>query len=519
MILRDEKLVLSATDLSKHLGCAHLTTLDLKVTLGELKRIYLNDPSVDVLVERGRAHEKDYVEHLRSQGFRICERPASVDATLEAMRAGFDAITQAQLHNKDWLGYADVLLKVSKPSALGDWSYEVVDTKLARETKAGTVLQLCLYSELLEELQEVVPELMHVISPGSDFEPESFRVHDYLAYHRLVKDRLQNSVSLSSDPPRTYPEPVDHCHICDWWSKCDNERRAADHLSFVAGISKSQIKELATRNVTTMKALAEAQVPLEPRPRRGSPEAYVRVREQARLQVQSRGRKVPLFELLPPVAPFGLTRLPEPSKGDISLDFEADPFVEPHGLEYLLGYITRDDDGSEQYHSRWARDSKSERANFEAFIDMVISRWEKFPDLHIYHFSPYEPAALKRLMGRYASRTEEIDRLLRAEVFVDLFQITKQALRAGIESYSLKQLEIFYGLERKTKLEDARRSLRAIEIELEMARPESLEENDVKIVEAYNREDCVSTLRLRDWLETLRSDLIEKGNVISRPMP
>lgn len=519
MIFRNGKLILSASDLSKHLGCAHLTTLDQKAALGELKRIYLNDPSVDVLKSRGQAHEAAYVEHFRSLGLRVRERPESVQATLEAMRAGFDAITQAQLHNREWVGYADVLLKVAKSSNPGDWSYEVVDTKLARETKAGTVLQLCLYSELLAELQGTLPEYMHVVAPGRDFQPESFRVHDYLAYHRLVKERLQDAVSLSPDDAETYPEPVDHCHICDWWMKCDRERRAADHLSFVAGISKSQIKELGTREILTMKALAEAQVPLSPRPKRGSPEAYVRVREQARLQILSRGREVPLFELLLVVVPFGLSRLPEPSKGDISLDFEADPFVEPHGLEYLLGFINLDEDGVERYQGFWAKDSKSERANFESFIDMVMERWKKFPDLHIYHFSPYEPGALKRLMGRYGSRTEEIDRLLRAEVFVDLFQIIKQSMRAGIESYSLKQLEVFYGLERKTKLEDARRSREAIEIELEMARPESMSQKDVEIVEAYNREDCVSTLRLRDWLEKLRSELIEQGNEIPRPVP
>ncbi len=44
-----------------------------------------------------------------------------------------------------------------------------------------------------------------------------------------------------------------------------------------------------------------------------------------------------------------------------------------------------------------------------------MARLQQFPDLHIYHFAPYEPAALKRLMGRYATREEEIDRLLRGK--------------------------------------------------------------------------------------------------------
>ena len=38
--------------------------------------------------------------------------------------------------------------------------------------------------------------------------------------------------------------------------------------------------------------------------------------------------------------------------------------------------------------------------------------------MHIYHYAPYEPAALKRLMGRYSTREAEVDRMLRAELFV-----------------------------------------------------------------------------------------------------
>ena len=48
------------------------------------------------------------------------------------------------------------------------------------------------------------------------------------------------------------------------------------------------------------------------------------------------------FELLPVEPGFGLTRLPEPSDGDIFLDLEGDPFVGEHGLEYLFGYLFKD---------------------------------------------------------------------------------------------------------------------------------------------------------------------------------
>jgi predicted RecB family nuclease len=94
-----------------------------------------------------------------------------------------------------------------------------------------------------------------------------------------------------------------------------------------------------------------------------------------------------------------------------------------------------------QYQGDWALARIDEKRAFEAFVDFVMARWSRFPDLHIYHYAPYEPAALKRLMGRYATREEELDRMLRARLFVDLYQIVRHGLLASVESYSIKRLE------------------------------------------------------------------------------
>ena len=152
---------------------------------------------------------------------------------------------------------------------------------------------------------------------------------------------------------------------------------------------------------------------------------------------------------------FGLTRLPEPSDGDVFLDFEGDPFVGEHGLEYLVGYLFKDAHGALVYEGDWAFTRADEKRAFEKFVDFVMTRWALFPSLHVYHYAPYEPAALKRLMGRYATREEEIDRMLRAGLFVDLYQVVRHSLRASVESYSIKRLEPFYGFERQTALTDA----------------------------------------------------------------
>ena len=144
---------------------------------------------------------------------------------------------------------------------------------------------------------------------------------------------------------------------------------------------------------------------------------------------------------------------------------------------------------------------------------------EKFPGLHIYHYAPYDPAALKRLMGRYATREEEIDRMLRAKLFVDLYQVVRHGIRAGVESYSIKRLEPLYVFERETVLADANVALANLQANLELDDIPSIADETKVVVRAYNKDDCSSAASLRNWLETLRAKLIAAGTDVPRPVP
>jgi uncharacterized protein len=329
----------------------------------------------------------------------------------------------------------------------------VVDTKLARETKGNTVLQLSLYSDLLTEMQGRAPEAAYVVIPGTNYIPETYRLADYAAFYRKVRRSLEG---FAANPfnEGVYPDPIQHCEICSWRDQCDAKRRTDDHMSLVAGISKTQIGELVRRGVETTGALATMPIPLQWRPDRGAMQSYERVREQARIQVEGRSQGGTLYEALPLIPGFGLFRLPEPSAGDIFFDFEGDPFVEAGGLEFLFGYLYAKPDGSHAYVSDWVTTRHEERTAFERFIDFVVKRQKQYPDLHIYHFAPYEPAALKRLMGRYATREDDLDNLLRAEVFVDLYAVVRHGIRASVESYSIKKLEPLYKFVRSVSLGD-----------------------------------------------------------------
>ena len=490
---------------------------------GSLAAPSIPDPLLEVLLELGSAHERKYVEHLNAAGFELVEiegfdvTASAVTQTIEAMQRGAEAIVQGALSHDGWSGRIDALLRVEAPSVFGSWSYEAVETKLARATKAATILQLCFYSDLLTEAQGKAPERMHVVMPWSDFRPQHYRYADYSAYYRYVKQSLKSSVQ-GPDLGETYPDPKDHCDICRWRIVCAQRRREDDHPSLVAGISKLQINELQRNEISTMKHLSRMPLPLEWEPDRGSGQGYSRVREQARLQVEARESGDRKFELLPVEAGFGLTRLPRPSQSDIFLDLEGDQFVGEHGIEYLFGYVAKDESGKVEYYSEWAFTRDEEKIAFENFVDFVIARWKNDPDLHIYHYAPYEPGALKRLMGRYATREDEVDQMLRAGLFVDLYQIVRRGLRASVESYSIKRLEPFYGFERQVPLEQADIALTAMRANLQRGSADSISGEMKSEVLAYNRDDCYSAAQLREWLEELRTKLVEAGSECPRPV-
>ncbi|HTF61706.1 MAG TPA: TM0106 family RecB-like putative nuclease [Edaphobacter sp.] len=518
-----DEVLFSASDLSNHLACSHATSLDFEVARGHRESPKWHSPDLWILQERGRLHEEAYIRHLRDQGLSVRDlRVTAADqmaaeATRISMKTGVDVIVQATFAMGRWYGRADVLRRVETASSLGTWSYEVYDCKLSTETKAGTILQLSLYSEMVGAVQGLIPDSMYVVPPSDTFTAERYRILDYAAYYRSIKVSLERAVNLEAIPTATYPEPVEHCDVCAWFSNCDVHRRRDDHLSLVAGLSKLHRKQLNVWNIQALADLAVMPIPLQQRPKYSSAESLIRVREQARIQVDGRDHNKPIHELLTVCEDHGFCGLPEPSRGDIFFDLEGDPYVGKTGREYLFGFTCRDENGEPAYHVRWSLTADEERRTFEWFVDEVMDRWRTDPDLHIYHFTAYEPSALKRLMGRYATRESQIDQLLRAGIFIDLHTIVKRSLRASVETYSLKALEAFHGYIRTTPLEHARTAMRAMQHGLELGVVDLVNAAAREVVVGYNADDCFSTQSLRDWLERQRQVLVDLGAVIPRP--
>ena len=497
---RDDQLLFSPSDLGNFLACEHLTQLDLTLALQGGRRPSYENAYAELLRSKGEEHELAFLETLRVTGRRVVEVRLNTARdfedgtrrTREAMRAGADYVYQAVFFSHGWRGIADFLERVDRPSALGAWSYQVLDTKLARHPRPEHALQLSFYSQALAETQEVAPDLAYVVLGTR--ERVAIRLADVTAYYRRVRQRFEAAVGAR---PETGPYRCHHCSFCDFRSPCEDRLEREDHVLRVAGIHRDQVKRLFAGGINTLTALAETRQ--DTRVAKMAPSTFETLRDQAGLQLIRQRAGTLEWRPLEIEPGRGFAALPPRSPGDVIFDLEGHPFFEPaRGLEYLFGVLLLD--GTEpRYQAFWAHDRDGERQVFEALVDLVHAHLQRYPDLHVYHFSGSEPSTLKRLMAEHATREAQVDDLLRRQVFVDLHSIVRRALRAGVPSYSLKELEVLFSFTRTGTVRSGTQAILNYERWLHQRKHELLDE-----IAAYNQEDCQATLGLLEWLHLIR---------------
>ena len=488
-----DKLTFSASDLVGFLSCPHKTTLDI-INLDTPLEQAQPDEQIELIQDKGFAHEASFLDSLRSHSGTLIELSnkesfsKNVQATRTAMADGVDVIFQAALVEGSYMGYADFLHKVDKPSSLGEWSYEVSDTKLAHRPQPKFMIQLAHYSELVASIQGAQPEYMHLVF--GNHTQRSFRVADYTHYFKRLRQRFETFID---DQPTTNPEKCEHCGFCVWRERCAAEWEVADHLNRVANISKVQIKRLRQNNIDTLTQLAK----LDPANNitKISLETLARLHAQAALQLKKQETGVNQIELLPrdPLGNKGFDRLPAPDEGDLFFDMEGDPLHEG-GLEYLFG-IYHLKDGQWTFLDFWAHDRHEEKYTFIKFIDFVTTHLIIHPEAHIYHYANYEPAALKKLMSLHGVCEAAVDQLLREEKFVDLYKVVRESIRVSEPRYSIKNLETFYMGKREGDVTNAGASI----VYYEKWR-QTHEDEYLRKIRDYNKDDCVSTQLLHQWL-------------------
>ncbi|MFL5938056.1 MAG: TM0106 family RecB-like putative nuclease, partial [Gaiellaceae bacterium] len=474
--------------MNSFLECEHLVALEIAGTSPPL----VDNPQADLIRRKGDEHEAAYLASLRVAGKTVVEPDDAEDAARLIREATADVIYQPEVEDPaGWRGRADFL------ELQTGGTYEVVDTKLARHAKPGHVFQLCFYSSAVGGIQGRQPERMHLVL--GDGRRESFRLDEYDAYYRRIRDRFVDFADAGANG--TSPYPVGHCSICVWKERCTKEWERGDHLSLVANMRRAQVERLVTADITTLQQLAETPPTTAVK---GIPDDTLEaLRDQAALQLHHRRTGEHKLTQLPPQERRGFALLPPPARGDVYYDIEGDPFYSPAGsLEYLHGVTYLDDANELCFRAFWAEREEDEKRAFEQLVEFLVERRRRYPEMHVYHYANYERAALQRLMQKHGTREDEVDDLLRGEVLVDLFQVVRQALRISLPSYSLKKVETLYFPERDTEVSGGEDSTVAFERFLETG-----DRSLLAGIEAYNRDDCGSTFGLHWWLVGLRPDI------------
>ena len=500
MFKQANSLIFSPSDLIRFMESPYASFME-RLRLEHPDRVQPDqqDEAGQLIARQGIEHERGFLEGLRGAGRDVCliaEGAGAEEATQQALSAGREIVYQALLTKPPFRGYADFLVR--SPQGQG---YEVWDTKLARKAKPYFILQLCAYAEMLEHQTGLAaPRIAVVLGSG---EVRHYRTADYFHYYLSLKQAFLGQQQLFH--PDHHPEPQPGADHGRWQSSAEEHWEAVDHLCRVADIRRGQIRRLNQAGVATLEALAKGRSEV---PGLGD-KVLARLVQQARLQRDSEGLDRPRFELLVPSAddpPQGLALLPPPSRDDVFFDMEGYPLAEG-GLEYLFGAVVVEEDEA-RFLDWWGHDADGERRAFEAFVDWVSERGRRDPNMHIYHYAPYERTALRRLAGRHGSREDEVDELLRNHVLVDLYAVVRGGLRVGARGYSIKDLEVLYRPPREGEVQAALDSIVQYEHWLESGESADWQQSPVlRGIRDYNRDDCESTWQLATWLRQRQSEL------------
>ncbi|WP_156689785.1 TM0106 family RecB-like putative nuclease [Mycobacterium sp. Marseille-P9652] len=499
MFVTGDRIIYSATDLASAARCEYALLREFDAKLGRGPAVSVEDELFARTVALGNEHERRELDRLREEfgdGVAVIGRPAyslagfaaAAEATRRAVAARAPVVYQAAMFDGRFVGFADFLMLE------GD-RYRVMDTKLARSPKVTALLQLASYADALAASGVgIAPEAELRLGDGTAVR---YRVCDLVPVYRAQRDALQRLLDAhyaAGTAVRWDDEAVGACFRCEL---CAEQLRAADDLLLVAGMRVTQRRKLIDAGITTVAGLAAHTGPVPDL----AANALGKLVGQATLQVRQRDSGVPQFEV---VDPQPLTLLPEPDPGDLFFDFEGDPLWTADGREWGLEYLFGVMDADAGFRPLWAHDRADERKALNDFLAMVAKRRRRRPNMHIYHYAPYEKTALLRLAGRYGVGEDEVDELLRSGTLVDLYPLVRKSIRVGAESFSLKALEPLYmGAHlRAGDVTTAAASItsyaRYCELRSEGRHDDA--ESVLKEIEDYNHYDCRSTRELRNWL-------------------
>jgi uncharacterized protein len=509
-------IIISASDIVAAEACGYAAVRKLDAILGRADRVPAPaNEMLDLTAALGERHERIVLDGLKVRyGAGVYEMPVSagvsrpaLDArhrgTLAALRANYDVVYQGSFFDGSFHGRADFLIR----GADGRWI--VHDTKLARSAKPAAVLQLAAYAGQLaaagipvhEEGRLILGDgstTTHDLSvPAARYDAARTRLNGLLAVHR------------AEDGPAELNDPRWNACLKAECPDCAAAMAAADDLMLVRGMNRSRRAALRTAGITT--AADFAAMPANPAADTLEAALHLQARMQAGTADADGTRDGVSYKVTCPTA---LETIPAPDPGDIFFDFEGDPSWQDEttgdwGIEYLFGLLDTD----ETFTPFLAHSVAAEREAFADFMEHVAARRREHPGMHIYHYAPYEVTALKKLATRHGIYAAEVTELIEEGVLFDLLKVVRAALVTSERSLSIKKMEPLYMTGYRSGVTTAAGSL------VQYARyGQAVTAGDADLAAAilqdivdYNTYDCLSTLKLRDWLLSLRTPAAAAG--------
>ena len=453
----------------------------------------------------------------------------SLEATLEALRSGVPLVAQAMFVHEfgdfEWMGYADLLVREDYELEVGAsqklvavkrgsngpesdtapdaQKYVVWDVKHAKNAASKYWKQIAGYAEVLDFYGLASTKPLGVILSGreiarNDYQTSLSEMQQARAtlFERLA---LVSSSEISADfAPLICCATRSVCDeiFCSYPDLCAKLRYEQDSLEQLPGGLPQQRAALNAAGIFTTAALAEwpedAPVP------NLSNAILVKYIAWAKV-IQAERVNGPTVSKLANPSEVGLPKLDD---GDLFFDIE---WFNPLGqdeLIFMFGVV----DSKEEFTAFLADDAEQERAAFEKFVNFAMDNLRKHPDSHIYHYSDPEPGRLRKLATRYGVLIAEVETL--AATMVDLKRVAKASIMPGCAGYSIKQLERYYSADSKlqrgslVKGGDDAMYQYYLFVQHTNAGESDQAAAVMQVILDYNRDDCLSTKLLAEWLDS-----------------
>jgi predicted RecB family nuclease len=496
-------------------ACEHCTRIDMAVAAGVPEVIakaepFKTDVSALLWVMQGNEYERYVFDQFQTQlGEDFVELgKTTLDETLSLLKKGTVAVAQGYLENQTehylWSGFPDLLLRedftiengqiIQIAAPLADPKYVVWDVKATSEPDDKYWIQVASYSEVLEQHGLASRNDLGLLAKyGKTFNKPRFKALEQL---NVAREILINRLSKAT------PADITVDFIEQW--KCEKPSLCEKDCTFpdlCAHIRKEEHSlHLTYRNTHVAKYNAAGILTyddLAAAPKNTTAvtdETFAKDQNWARLLKEEEIRGT-YFELLPQEK---WLQLPTPTPDDLFFDIEwFNTVFSKDANIFMFGFV----DSQEKFVSLDSLKAEDELRNFQEFVKVAISKMNSNPLARIYHFHTPEVEHLRKLAKRHDQLHDEVEFLVSR--MVDLRLNVISMIQPGSNSYSIKKLERYYDadikLNRKANLVEGGADAMLLYYKATVIDTANATTH-MDIIRAYNRDDCLSTKLLRDWL-------------------